>query len=117
MSTHVSHRDVWYVGHVQGVGFRAQVLGLARGYDVTGYVQNLADGRVYLYTQYEPADARRMVADLVVLEREESGTVAGLLGSTAAYYNASPVTRLFRWGYAALTRRERVILDELSVVC
>jgi len=27
------------------------------------------------------------------------------------------LARLFRWGYAALTRRERVILDELSVVC
>ena len=51
MSTHVSHRDVWYVGHVQGVGFRAQVLGLARGYDVTGYVQNLTDGRVYLHAE------------------------------------------------------------------
>ena len=51
MSTHVSHRDVWYVGHVQGVGFRAQVLGLARGYDVTGYVQNLTDCRVYLHSE------------------------------------------------------------------
>ena len=51
MSTHVSHRDIWYVGNVQGVGFRAQVLGLARGYDVTGYVQNLADGRVYLHAE------------------------------------------------------------------
>jgi len=48
MSTHVSHREVWYTGHVQGVGFRAQVLALARGYDVTGFVQNLTDGRVYL---------------------------------------------------------------------
>jgi len=51
MSIHVSHRDVWYTGHVQGVGFRAQVLGLARGYDVTGYVQNLSDGRVYLHAE------------------------------------------------------------------
>lgn len=51
MSTHVSHRDVWYAGHVQGVGFRAQVLALARGYDVTGYVQNLTDGRVYLHAE------------------------------------------------------------------
>jgi len=51
MSTHVSHREVWYTGHVQGVGFRAQVLGIARGYDVTGFVQNLADGRVYLHVE------------------------------------------------------------------
>jgi acylphosphatase len=51
MSTHVSHRDVWYAGHVQGVGFRAQVLSVARGFDVTGYVQNLPDGRVYLHAE------------------------------------------------------------------
>ena len=29
--------------------------------------------------------ARRMVADLIVLQRQESGTVAGLLGASAAY--------------------------------
>ena len=51
MSTHVSHREVWYTGHVQGVGFRAQVLAIARGYDVTGFVQNLTDGRVYLHAE------------------------------------------------------------------
>jgi acylphosphatase len=51
MSTHVSHREVWYSGHVQGVGFRAQVLGIARGYDITGFVQNLTDGRVYLHAE------------------------------------------------------------------
>ena len=51
MSTHVSHREVWYTGRVQGVGFRAQVLAIARGYDVTGFVQNLTDGRVYLHAE------------------------------------------------------------------
>ena len=51
MSTHVSHRDVWYTGRVQGVGFRAQVLAVARGFEVTGFVQNLADGRVYLHAE------------------------------------------------------------------
>ena len=51
MSTHVSHREVWYTGHVQGVGFRAQVIAIARGYDVTGFVQNLTDGRVYIHAE------------------------------------------------------------------
>lgn len=55
MSTHVSHRDVWYTGRVQGVGFRAQTLEVARGFEVTGYVQNQPDGRVYLHA--EGADA------------------------------------------------------------
>jgi acylphosphatase len=51
MSTHVSHREVWYTGRVQGVGFRAQALSVARSYDVTGFVQNLADGRVYVHVE------------------------------------------------------------------
>ena len=41
-------RSIIYEGNVQGVGFRASVLGLARGYDVTGGVKNLPDGRVEL---------------------------------------------------------------------
>lgn len=51
MSTHVSHRDLWFTGRVQGVGFRAQTLEVARGFEVTGFVQNLPDGRVYLHVE------------------------------------------------------------------
>jgi len=41
----VHHETVHYSGQVQGVGFRYTTLLLARGYDVSGSVQNLADAR------------------------------------------------------------------------
>jgi acylphosphatase len=44
-------RQVLYSGHVQGVGFRASVKNIARGYEVTGSVKNLHDGRVELRAQ------------------------------------------------------------------
>lgn len=44
----VHHETVFFGGHVQGVGFRYSVLQVARGFEVTGYVSNLADGRVQL---------------------------------------------------------------------
>lgn len=65
MSTHVSHREVWYSGHVQGVGFRAQVLGLARGFEVTGFVQNLTDGRVYLHAEGDEKELDAFTADIL----------------------------------------------------
>ncbi len=39
---------VMYSGNVQGVGFRYTVKSVANGFDVTGLVRNLPDGRVEL---------------------------------------------------------------------
>ena len=47
--------DVYYSGQVQGVGFRYTSMSIARQYAVTGYVQNLPDGRVRLIAE-GPAD-------------------------------------------------------------
>lgn len=44
-------RTVLYRGRVQGVGFRATTVDAARGLAVTGYVRNLADGRVELVAE------------------------------------------------------------------
>ena len=56
MSDNVFRIKCWFEGHVQGVGFRYQTLSLAKGYEVTGYVKNLVDGRVYLYIEGEEAE-------------------------------------------------------------
>lgn len=41
-------KQVFYSGHVQGVGFRYTVKRIASGYEVIGWVKNLEDGRVEL---------------------------------------------------------------------
>lgn len=45
--------QVYYAGRVQGVGFRATVKRVAHGYEVTGVVRNLPDGRVELVAEGE----------------------------------------------------------------
>lgn len=51
-----------YSGRVQGVGFRATAAYLARGYEVSGTVRNLADGTVELEAQGEAAEVGRFLA-------------------------------------------------------
>lgn len=42
---------VFYSGHVQGVGFRYSARSVAAGFEVTGTVRNLTDGRVELIAE------------------------------------------------------------------
>jgi acylphosphatase len=44
---------VFYSGRVQGVGFRYTVKSITTGFEVTGTVRNLADGRVELIAEGE----------------------------------------------------------------
>jgi acylphosphatase len=44
-------REVHYAGRVQGVGFRYTALRVAGGFDVTGFVRNLSDGRVQIVAE------------------------------------------------------------------
>ena len=42
---------VLYSGHVQGVGFRYTARTVATGFDLTGTIRNLPDGRVQLIAE------------------------------------------------------------------
>jgi len=52
---------VLFSGSVQGVGFRYTTERVARQYAVTGYVRNLADGRVEVVAEGSPAEVRRFL--------------------------------------------------------
>ena len=48
-----SRLHLYFQGRVQGVGFRWAVREVATGFDVTGWVRNLSDGRVELLAEGE----------------------------------------------------------------
>ena len=49
---------------MQGVGFRVQTLGVARGFEVSGTVKNLVDGRVYVLAEGEEREVRDFIKEL-----------------------------------------------------
>jgi acylphosphatase len=54
-------KTIHFSGHVQGVGFRYTAQAIARGFEVTGYVKNLSDGRVKLEVEGDDAEIDRFV--------------------------------------------------------
>jgi len=70
---------VFYSGNVQGVGFRYSVKQIAKGFDVTGWVRNLADGRVELQASGDPQELAAFIeaiarSDLRAHIKEQSET-------------------------------------------
>jgi acylphosphatase len=50
--------NCWFEGHVQGVGFRYQTMSVAKGFEVSGSVQNLPDGRVHLCAEGDESEVQ-----------------------------------------------------------
>jgi len=55
---------VLFHGHVQGVGFRYAAMEIAREFEVSGFVQNLADGRVCVEVEGEAAEIAGFIASI-----------------------------------------------------
>ena len=68
-------KHIFYGGRVQGVGFRYATKQLAKGFEVTGWVRNLPDGRVELLVASRDPD--ELEAFLTELE-ENSGVAHGI---------------------------------------
>jgi acylphosphatase len=60
--------QVFFEGHVQGVGFRYSVKQIAKGFDVTGWIKNLPDGRVELQASGEPAEVQAFLDAIMASE-------------------------------------------------
>jgi acylphosphatase len=50
--------QVFYEGNVQGVGFRWTVRNVAKGFEITGWIRNLSDGRVEMQVNGEEKEVR-----------------------------------------------------------
>lgn len=61
----VSNLRAYFSGRVQGVGFRYSTVQVAKGYEVTGCVSNLADGRVELFAEGSEDECRLFLKAVV----------------------------------------------------
>jgi acylphosphatase len=62
VSSPLQRRQIFYSGHVQGVGFRYTTRQIAGDYAVTGFVRNLPDGRVELVAEGTEAELTAFLA-------------------------------------------------------
>ena len=78
--------QVFYEGNVQGVGFRWTVRHIAKGFDVTGWVRNLPDGRVELQVSGEEGEVRAF------LDAIAQGELHGLIKKQTQSTQSGPLS-------------------------
>lgn len=66
-------KKILYSGRVQGVGFRYSTKQIASGFEVTGSVKNLPDGRVELLACAQ--DAEELEAFLAAIDESSLGSL------------------------------------------
>lgn len=81
---------VFYGGRVQGVGLRWALKRLAAGYEVTGWVKNLSDGRVEMMVEGERAELEDYLAAI-----PESGLRANIRQCTTDWVTGTGEFRGF----------------------
>jgi acylphosphatase len=64
MASNVFRLEAHFSGRVQGVGFRYTTRQIAAGYEVTGRVRNLPDGRVHLIAEGAEAEVRDFLREI-----------------------------------------------------
>src|SRR5207249_11566267 len=78
--------QVFYEGNVRGVGLRWSVRDAAKGFDVTGWVRNLLDGRVELQVTGEENEVRAF------LDRVAQGELHSLIHRQSEHNWTKPAT-------------------------
>ena len=79
-------KSIFYTGKVQGVGFRYTAKQIASGFDVSGWVRNLPDGRVeMLVAAFEPDELEAFIREL-----QENSVLANHIKETETHSVPAP---------------------------
>ena len=75
--------QIFYSGHVQGVGFRYTVRSVAAGFEVKGTVRNMTDGRVELLAEGDKKELEEFRTAI-----REAGLAANIRNEDATWSEA-----------------------------
>ncbi len=77
---------MYFAGRVQGVGFRYTACRVSERFDATGFVRNLADGRVELVAEGDPGTVEAFVEAVKSAMREQIDATEELDGDPSGEF-------------------------------